>query len=504
MSIARGSRSVLAWKEESVYGTAPAGNWNTLPVNSEGLDENINTVQGEDIRPDRANPSLRGSNIATGGNLVCDYGPVRHLTLLKHLLAATVATVPLTPNVAAAVDSATYVVGQWVKGTANTLWICTVAGTASTGLVAALTGTSPVVSGTATFGPRKGASAVANSTAYVVNDIITNTNNSRWICITAGTSGGSAATDLVGTANVTSGTASFAWLSGDLRPSVAYKRGDVVMDNTGRYWTCARGGTSDASVTSSSLTGTGECEILGATSTRLKFSYFGASTSNIWRHVLTAAGNWPTGGLSFEKQLKGGNTDLFVVFRGCRVNSLELAIPQESIVKSTWNILAKDSAKLGATGAGTPVLVGESPFTGFNCDVGIGTSVGNADRAVRDFSMSITNQADENAFVVGSRFRSEIAEGIRRSSGRLSMYFQDAAEYDLFKNETTTSLYASFVWNGRVVSFAFGEIKITGSGTPKFSGPGLLQADYEWTAFLETGTSDVVVTAINDTQFFAS
>ena len=59
MAIARGSRSLVTWKEEATFGVAPVGAWNTFPLNSETLDENINTVQGEDIRSDRSNPSLR-------------------------------------------------------------------------------------------------------------------------------------------------------------------------------------------------------------------------------------------------------------------------------------------------------------------------------------------------------------------------------------------------------------------------------------------------------------
>ena len=51
MAIAKGSRGVLYWKEESAYGAAPSGNYETLPFNSEALAENINTIQGEIFAP---------------------------------------------------------------------------------------------------------------------------------------------------------------------------------------------------------------------------------------------------------------------------------------------------------------------------------------------------------------------------------------------------------------------------------------------------------------------
>lgn len=498
MSIARGARSILNYKPETVFGTAPSGNWITFPVNSETLDENINTVQGEDIRSDRANPGMRGGNIATGGNIVSDFGPVRNLTLMKHLLAGAWSVVPMTVNLPDAVDSTAYIVGQWVKGSSNSFWVCTTAGTTSTGVVAALTGTSPVTSGTAVFAPRKGASAAADSTAYALGDIVTSANGFRWICVDDGTTSTGVQAALVGTANVTSGDATFAYLCGDLRLSTAYSRGHVVIDATGRYWICTRGGTTGAGVVKADLgSGTGEVEITGAASTTLKFQYVGPSTTTLYKHTLTPGNDWPTGGLAFEKAILGGNSNAYVQFLGCRVNTMEISIPQEGIVKSTWGLLAKSSAKKNSTGAGTPVLTGEQPYTGFNCYVGMNETVGNADRSVREFSMTITNNADESAYIVGSRFRAEIPEGIRRASGRLSMYFLDAQEYDWFKNESTISLMASFIWEGRAIIFNFGEVKLTGSGTPKISGSGLLQADYEWTAFLVDGQYDVTVTAIN-------
>lgn len=496
MAIARGSRSSLAWKEEVTYGVAPTGNWNSFPINSETLDENINTVQGQDIRPDRANPSLRGGNITTGGTIVSDFGPLRNLTFMKHMLAATVVSTPLTVNVPASADSTAYVIGNIVSGASGT-WACTTAGTSGTGLNAALTGTGPITSGSAVFTK---VNAAADSTAYVVGQVVTNAaNNSRWIVTIGGTSSTGLAAALIGSNNVTSGTVTFKYLVSTLMPSVSYSRGVLVMDASSNFWTCTRGGTTNASVVSSNLSGTGEVTIAGSGSTTLKFQYLAASTVKIYKHVLTPGASWPAGGISIEKGVVGGTVNQYTRWNGCRVDSLELSVPQEGIVRSTWSILSASSTDLlTASGAGAPVLVGESPYTGFNCFVGLNDSVGNTDRAVRDFSMTITNQADGQAFVIGSRFRADIPEGIRRASGRLSMYFQDHQEYGWFKNETTIQMIASLIWNGKMIEFNFGEVKLTGSGAPKISGAGLMTADFDWTAFLETGTNDVIVTAIND------
>jgi len=513
MAIARGSRSSIAWKEETVYATAPGGDWNALPLNSETLDENINTVQGEDIRPDRANASMRGGNIATGGNIVADLGPARNLTFMKHMLAGSIISCPVVhANTPSAVDSVPYTLGQLVKAT-TVLWECSQAGTASTGLAAALTGTSEVTSGGAKFIYR-GNAAVADSTAYTKGTIVTAATNKRWVCIVAGTTSTGVAAALIGTSNVTSGTATFAYIVNDITVSTIYKVGDLVLGDAAGVWICTRGGkTASSGFTTATLTNavTPDIEIPFASpsTVNLTFKYLGAAASLVlYQHVITPGAAWPTGGLSIQKSIVGGNTDMFAVFRGCRINSLEISVPQEGIVKSTWGILAANSTKLDSTGAGTPVLVGEAPFTGFNCFVGLnensvnyqGTALNNVTRPVREMSISMTNQADENTYIIGSRYRVDVPEGIRRATGRVSMYFTDATEYDWFKNESTVTMSASMIWAGKMLRFYFGEVKLTGSGTPKISGSGLMMADFEWTAFQESGLSDILVTALNDTN----
>src|SRR5574343_384407 len=98
MAIAKGAKSVLAWKTESTYNEAPSGNWNYLPLNSETLDENISTIQGEDIRSDRRNPSPRGGNLASSGQITHDFGLRRTIKWLEHLLAGTAVTTSIFPS----------------------------------------------------------------------------------------------------------------------------------------------------------------------------------------------------------------------------------------------------------------------------------------------------------------------------------------------------------------------------------------------------------------------
>jgi hypothetical protein len=79
------------------------------------------------------------------------------------------------------------------------------------------------------------------------------------------------------------------------------------------------------------------------------------------------------------------------------------------------------------------------------------------------------------------------------------MYFLDATEYDFFKNETEVAMGITMIHRGMTVKFDFPETKLTGSGTPKISGQGVMMADYDWTAFKQDSAYDVKVIVTNTT-----
>lgn len=385
--IAKGSKSQLIWKEESTYGVQPSGNWNQLPLNSETMDENINTIQGEDIRADRANPALRGGNINTSGGITHDFGPVRSLTFFRHLLAATsIATNPVT------------------------------------------------------------VSAIAASTDYV--------------------------------------------------------RGDYVAGADASIWCCVRGGKTKSTITSAVLDvdlGT-RIEVLEDTSSNpnLIFELAKATTGTVYEHVIVPGTDFPAVGISMAKKIVGGNSPLYVGFTGCRINSVDFTVPQEGIVKSAWNILARRSAELSSEPGGTPALFAEDPFAGFSAYLHYnGDAPGTANRAIREWSGTITNNTAEDCYVISDRFKVDLPEGVRRASGRMSMYFLDATEYHHFKNETQISLGLSLIHRGLLFRIDFAEVKLTGAGTPKISGQGAMTADYEWTAYKLDSTNEISITARN-------
>jgi len=72
MAFAQGSRSSLSFKEETTFGTTPAGNFQNLPFTSHSLNLTKDRVAGTDIQADRMPRVDRHGNKVVGGDIVAD------------------------------------------------------------------------------------------------------------------------------------------------------------------------------------------------------------------------------------------------------------------------------------------------------------------------------------------------------------------------------------------------------------------------------------------------
>lgn len=286
-----------------------------------------------------------------------------------------------------------------------------------------------------------------------------------------------------------------------LAASTAYSRGDFVKNTGNDIYVCVIGGTTDASVTSGDLTVTaGRQVVLGASSTELVFEFAAPAATAIYEHTFTGGTDFLATGLAFEKQVKGGDADLFIVHTGCRINSLDLRIEQEAIAKATWNILSRTSTKYGTTQGGTPNFLAQNPVTGYNALVSLANDNGSVQRLVKSANLQITNNIDEQVYCLNRRSRSDLPEGTRRATGNVSFYFQDTAEYDYFKNESTLSMKLSFVYGGAWLEIHLPEVKLFGAGSPQVSGAGPVMGGLDFTAFNLNGAYDIRVKARNTEQ----
>lgn len=286
-----------------------------------------------------------------------------------------------------------------------------------------------------------------------------------------------------------------------LAASTAYARGDFVKNNLNAIYVCVVGGTTDAGVTSSSLTVTsGQEEVAGASSTTLTFEYAHAAATNIYEHTFTGGTTFPTGGLSVEKSIIGGDESLFQVHKGCRINTVDISIPQEDVVSMTWGLLSNRGVDLPSSGAGTPVLTADDSVNGFNAFIQFSDDDGSDRRRYSNATLQISNGFDESVFCIGEQYRSDLPEGTRTATGTITTYFSNKDEYDAFMAETIVSIKFSFVHNGAWMEIHMPECRLTGNGTPQISTAGAVTASYEFRMGSLNGAFDIKIKARNNVQ----
>lgn len=140
MALANVNKSVLYYKQQAIGSTAAAGNYTTLPINSETLDETIDVVQTDDIQSNRETPALRGGNVTPTGTVTHDLSPSRSLALfIAMLCGSTAGSAITTPSVIAI--TTVYNRGTYVlAGGGGAQWCCVRGGTTPGSVAGLLTG----------------------------------------------------------------------------------------------------------------------------------------------------------------------------------------------------------------------------------------------------------------------------------------------------------------------------------------------------------------------------
>jgi len=276
----------------------------------------------------------------------------------------------------------------------------------------------------------------------------------------------------------------------------AYTRGTYVTSNSNVH-VCTVAGT--VTTLGGGLTGT----TTGTTQSidTATFMVVGATAIVMKQHVITGAPGFPTGGLSFEKRIRGSTADTYFPMSAGRIGSLNLNIPQEGILTADLTILGKAFADASVTSiAGTPTEVIDDPFTGFEAQIDVNSI---AQSIVESGSISINNNFDANVFVVGLRTRKDIPPGRREIKGSFVMFFENLTQYQIFKNETVIPVRLSLIHNGNYMEIDLPECKFTGgSPTPVIAGNGTIKQTFEFTAFKDAGAYDIRITLKNQTVSF--
>lgn len=414
-----------------------------VPFVNEGFDSSINPITSQEIRPDRTVPGVRGGNRAAGGPVTTDFGIRRYMGWFQHLLGgsslAPVYTKTTVTPAAFTGTSLTWVRGDYVLGNGagaagSAVYLCIVGGTEPT--AAALTHTS-------------GEFQAAGG--------------SKWQYV--GRLGRSVADAVLNsTTLLTSATAAF----------TAQDVGSVVSGIGIPNGTTIAAFTSATNVDmSAAATATGSGVVL--------------NVNQIFRYVLTAGAILPSGGISVEKGIVGGDTNLYQVWNGGRINSLRMTVPQEGMLQAAWDFVFLKTATATSAPYATGAVVADSPVVGYEAML---TIAGSENYDLRDGNFEIMNNISSTDYRIGSRDRKAVTEARREIKGQFTAYFTDATLFTKFQNEDTFATIFSFYRKGEYMSLEFPECKFFGTPIPKIGGPGVVSSSFDIVAFKEAAGYD--------------
>lgn len=153
MSVGIGSKSVLAYAEETVFGSFPTALAGVgLGFNSESIQNARNSFVSEEVNRARNVTAIRSGNVSAGGDITCELSPNALGIFFKHLLTCAVTTAAIVPTALAVSTAVTR--GSYYTSNGR-VYLCTRAGTTSANAVTTgLTGTDTSVEereGTAYF-----------------------------------------------------------------------------------------------------------------------------------------------------------------------------------------------------------------------------------------------------------------------------------------------------------------------------------------------------------------
>ena len=212
-------------------------------------------------------------------------------------------------------------------------------------------------------------------------------------------------------------------------------------------------------------------------------------------------GTWATdvlkAGTTFRSfVMERGFTDIdqYLVFNGVVLNTLAVQIASNAIATATFGVLGKSaaaaaSASIDTTPGLTPVGT-SPPYDSFSGSINEG---GSAIAIVTALEFNLNNGA-EQAFVIGSAEAPQTTLGRSNITGQITAYFEDAALFNKFVNETGSSLDVTLGGSGAGLTFDFPSIKYMGADIPvDGEGPRLITMPFQALRD-DTEGSNIVIT----------
>lgn len=153
------------------------------------------------------------------------------------------------------------------------------------------------------------------------------------------------------------------------------------------------------------------------------------------------------------------------LFTGCAVNTFNLTVATNSMIKAKFGMVGKDMAVSGSSV--DAVVTAGSGNKAFDSFTGTITEGGSGIATVTSVELNIDNGLN-HTFVVGASTSPQLEYGRAKVSGTIQAYFADATLITKFVNETESALVFSLTdgATGNTYTFTVPRIKYSGANVP--------------------------------------
>jgi hypothetical protein len=208
---------------------------------------------------------------------------------------------------------------------------------------------------------------------------------------------------------------------------------------------------------------------------------------------------------SFAVQIGHENIPAYFVHTGCMLNSMAFNFQRSGAANATVNIIAQGETRFATTQGGTPTSRAFKPFSQFNGSIKRnGAALGNITGAQFTYAngMQAIPTIRNDALIEG------VDPTIVSATGSIDVRFADNTLIDDAINNTPIELELAYRLAGNDgnnfnLAWTFHEVYLPRPRLP-ISGPGGVQASFNWQAVFDEGLSkSVTVTLKNDVATYA-
>lgn len=164
-------------------------------------------------------------------------------------------------------------------------------------------------------------------------------------------------------------------------------------------------------------------------------------------------------GLTIEKAFL--DVGKYAIFRGCRVDGLQVTINAEGLVTGSIDVMGK-SYEIADASLGTPTAVAHNPFAEWEAAV----EEGGDSVVLLSYGLTVRNN-QQRVPAIGTRYAASLNPGKADITANISMMFESDAALAKWEAETASSLEVTFTSGDDSLGILLPRTKYFGDAIPK-------------------------------------